>query len=43
MSDAVIAPARQRVAFPPNWAARIGWVVLALYVAYATTILEITC
>ncbi len=40
MSDATLP--RQRVAFPPNLPARIGWIVLALYVAYASTILEIT-
>ncbi|MPZ39380.1 MAG: phosphonate ABC transporter, permease protein PhnE [Rhizobiales bacterium] len=37
---ALAAP--QRVAFPPNWPARIGLLVLALYVAYASTILDIT-
>jgi len=36
-----VAPAR-RVAFPPNWPARIGALVLLVYVAYASTILEIT-
>jgi len=37
------APPRQsHIAFPPNWPARIGWIVLALYVAYASTILDIT-
>jgi phosphonate ABC transporter permease subunit PhnE len=35
-------PSRQHIAFPPNWPARIGWIVLALYVAYAGTILDIT-
>src|SRR6185503_14193237 len=34
--------ARPRVAFPPNWPARIGWIVLVLYVLYASTILDIT-
>jgi phosphonate ABC transporter permease subunit PhnE len=32
----------RRVAFPPNWPARIGWIVLALYVVHATTILDVT-
>jgi phosphonate transport system permease protein len=40
MSDA--APAQQRIAFPSNWPARIGWIVLVLYVIYASSILEIT-
>jgi phosphonate ABC transporter permease subunit PhnE len=34
-------PAR-RVAFPPNWPARIGALVVLAYVAYASTILELT-
>jgi phosphonate ABC transporter permease subunit PhnE len=38
MSD-VSAP---RIAFPPNWPARIGFLALALYVVYAATILDIT-
>jgi phosphonate ABC transporter permease subunit PhnE len=33
---------RQRVAFAPNWPARVGWIVLALYVAYACTFLDIS-
>ena len=41
MSDGTLA-ARPRVAFPPNWPVRIGWIVLALYVVYASTILDIT-
>jgi len=32
----------QRVAFPPNWPARIGFVVLVAYVIYAAQILDIT-
>ncbi len=36
-----VASAR-RVAFPPNWPARIGALVLLAYVAYASTILDIT-
>lgn len=35
------APA-SRVAFPPNWPARIGLIVLVAYVLYAARILEIT-
>src|SRR3954467_1679565 len=31
-----------RVAFPANWAARVGWVVFALYLVYATSHLELT-
>ena len=31
-----------RDAFPPNWPARIGFAVLALYVVYAAQILDIT-
>ena len=42
MSDAALPRPRPRVAFPPNWPARIGWIVLALYVVYASTILDIT-
>jgi len=37
----VPAPA-PRVAFPPNWPFRIGLVALALYVVYASTILDIS-
>jgi phosphonate ABC transporter permease subunit PhnE len=40
MSDASL-PSR-RVAFPPNWPARIGIALLALYVVYAARILDIT-
>ena len=36
----VPSPAR-RVAFPPNWPARIMLVALAIYVLYASTVLEI--
>ncbi len=36
------APAAKRVAFPPNWPARIGLIVLAVYVVYAATTLEFT-
>ena len=31
-----------RIAFPPNWPARIGFVVLGLYVVYACSILDVT-
>jgi len=31
-----------RTGFPPNWAARAGWLVLALYIAYAASHLELT-
>ena len=40
MSNTVPAP--RRVAFPPNWPVRIGAVVLAIYVVYACSILDIT-
>jgi len=32
----------QRVAFPPNWPARIGLVLLAVYLVYAASFLEIS-
>ena len=32
----------RRVAFPPNWPARIGALIVLAYVAYASTILDIT-
>ena len=35
------APARGP-AFPVNWAARAGWVLLLLYVLYAGSLLDIT-
>ena len=45
MSDA-LPPARsrsaRRVAFPPNWPARIALAALALYVVYASSVLDIT-
>ncbi|HYH20127.1 MAG TPA: phosphonate ABC transporter, permease protein PhnE [Azospirillum sp.] len=31
-----------RVAFRPNWAARAGWLLLAVYVVYAAQILDLT-
>jgi phosphonate ABC transporter permease subunit PhnE len=37
----VMSPAR-RVAFPPNWPARIGLVLLAIYVVYASLIIDLT-
>jgi len=42
MSEASLPSRPRRVAFPPNWPARIGLAVLALYVVYAGTILDIT-
>jgi phosphonate transport system permease protein len=42
MSDAALASARRREAFPPNWPARIGLIVIALYTLYATTALDIS-
>jgi phosphonate ABC transporter permease subunit PhnE len=41
VSDASIPTAR-RVAFPPNWPARLGLIALAVYVVYASTILDIS-
>ena len=41
MSDASI-PTTRRVAFPPNWPVRLGLIALAVYVAYATTIIDIS-
>ncbi|HYI31417.1 MAG TPA: phosphonate ABC transporter, permease protein PhnE [Bradyrhizobium sp.] len=35
-------PAPRRVAFPPNWQARIGYAVLIAYAIYACTFLEIS-
>jgi phosphonate ABC transporter permease subunit PhnE len=40
MSDAALP--HRRIAFPPNWPVRIAIAVLALYVIYACTILDIT-
>jgi phosphonate ABC transporter permease subunit PhnE len=37
-----MTPRAARVAFPPNWPARIGALVLVAYAAYASTILDIT-
>ncbi len=42
MSDATLSVTKRRVAFPPNWPARIGWTVLALYVLYAGSFLDLT-
>jgi phosphonate transport system permease protein len=36
------SPAATRNPFPPNWPARIGLLVLAAYVVYASSILDIT-
>src|SRR5262249_54536448 len=41
MSD-IPTPLAPRVAFPPNWPARIGLIALALYVVYAARILDIS-
>jgi phosphonate ABC transporter permease subunit PhnE len=41
MTDILTHASRQR-AFPPNWPTRIAFVVLALYVVYAGTILDIS-
>jgi phosphonate transport system permease protein len=30
------------VAFPPNWWARAGWILLAAYVVYACSLLDFT-
>jgi len=37
-----MSAATRRVAFPPNWTARIALAALAAYVVYASSILEIT-
>jgi phosphonate ABC transporter permease subunit PhnE len=42
MSDASLPARLRRDAFPPNWPARIGFTVLALYVLYASTVVDIT-
>ena len=42
MSDTSLSARPQRNAFPPNWPARIGFTVLALYVLYAGTVVDIT-
>jgi phosphonate ABC transporter permease subunit PhnE len=42
MSDIPLPVRTRRDAFPPNWPARIGLTVLALYALYASTILDIT-
>jgi phosphonate transport system permease protein len=42
MSDIPLPARTRRDAFPPNWPVRIGLIVLALYVLYASTILDIT-
>lgn len=36
------SPPVRRTAFPPNWPVRIGALVLLAYVAYASTVLDIT-
>jgi phosphonate transport system permease protein len=42
MSDTSLPVRPQRIAFPPNWPARIGFTVLVLYVLYASTVIDIT-
>ena len=42
MSDTSLPGRPHRVAFPPNWPARIGVAALVLYVLYASTVLDIT-
>src|SRR5689334_20864484 len=42
MTDIVAHAPSRRVAFPSNWPARIAFVVLGVYVVYASTILDIT-
>jgi phosphonate ABC transporter permease subunit PhnE len=42
MSDTSLPVRPRRSAFPPNWPARIGFTVLALYVLYAGTVVDIT-
>ena len=42
MTDTPLPARRPRVAFPPNWPARIGLALLAVYVVYASTIIELT-
>jgi phosphonate ABC transporter permease subunit PhnE len=42
MTDASLPPPRPRVAFPPNWTVRIALVVLALYVVYASTVIDLS-
>jgi len=42
MTDMVAHRLGRRVAFPSNWQARIAFIVLAVYIAYASTILDIT-
>ena len=34
--------AAPRVAFPPNWGVRVGWIALAAYVIYACSLLDFT-
>jgi len=41
MND-IPAAASHRVAFPPNWPTRIGLMILATYVVYASSVLDIT-
>lgn len=41
MTDHSVAPARP-AAFLPNWPGRIAWLALALYAAYAASLLDVT-
>ncbi|MEA2939453.1 MAG: phosphonate transport system permease protein, partial [Alphaproteobacteria bacterium] len=41
MSDMTL-PSPRRVAFLPNWPARIALIALAFYVVYASTVLDLT-
>jgi phosphonate ABC transporter permease subunit PhnE len=42
LSDSALPVRTRRDAFPPNWPARSGLILLALYVVYAGSILDIT-
>src|SRR5262245_18014346 len=42
MSDTSLPARPHRVAFPPNWPARISAAALVLYILYASTVLDIT-
>jgi hypothetical protein len=42
MSDTALPRPARRVAFQPNWPARISLLALAAYVVYASSIVDIT-
>jgi phosphonate ABC transporter permease subunit PhnE len=42
VSEAALPSPRRRIAFPPNWPARIAFVALTIYVVFASRILDIT-